>query len=786
MHASNADATAFACMAHLHSAAHLGRHPAADMSPLTFSLQALLERHEAYITESENERRTMAAHIESLEADKQSLERTNADVIEENRHLLDQLEALNNAVADSDAHVTSLQATLASTQREMQRLTQLAARTDNLERQLADFEREQATWQSSLDSQQRSERSAVRRWQTAERTLAHLQEQIEQIEKEATEERERHAEIVGRMERRHAVEKELGSAADRLKNAASLKNGDGPGNGVVSHFVKDILQDNANLQMGIVELREMLNNSNEEVENLRNQLSLHQPADEGEELQQVPERKTLGAEMDRRASQEVHVHHHYHAPSAAPKPPPIRKPRKKRYSAFASGHATPPSGASTPRSSFSYSTPASASAILQQTAASVPHAISHGKHWSMQSNQTYYSAMASSGPGSPDASTNRASSVFDRVFSDAGQDSSRPTTPDTEEPGSPVLAAMYSKRTASGWGRTVSAPVVQWHGIVCGSARQPSLDAIMSIEELPTLEQPAEKEAPIREESEDTNDIEAGLEIPPVLEPSSSIASPLSEESPDPPQQELVNAPVLEAFNPLKRDTYFHPPLRRAGSHDSLLSISGMDIHTLKNRPSQLLAPYAGRTLTSQAVISDTTAHAARPVAMSRTSTSGRTLLSGMAAEQRAPPKPTLGKKVGGWVFGRWGATPASDLTTADARTGAATANAATKTSASTAVKSTAVPTAAAAKKVAGPSKASAATPIPVKKPAVPVSGTSDKAPAAEKLLPSSPKKGKARPPGINQAGSIEGFFADIRPPPSVPVLKSLDEEALRSLLDGS
>lgn len=84
-------------------------------SSLMFSLQALLTRHEQYILDSEKERKAMAAQIESLEVEKQALERRNANAIEENRTLLDQLESLNTAVAESDTQVTNLQATLRST-----------------------------------------------------------------------------------------------------------------------------------------------------------------------------------------------------------------------------------------------------------------------------------------------------------------------------------------------------------------------------------------------------------------------------------------------------------------------------------------------------------------------------------------------------------------------------------------------------------------------------------------------------------------------------------------------
>lgn len=703
------------------------------MSPLMFSLQALLMRHEAYIADSERERKSMTAHIETLEAEKLALEQKNATVIEENRNLLDQLEAVNTAVAESDAHVVSLQATLHSTQQELYKLSQLTARTEWLERQLADFEHEQASWQSSIDAKDESEKSAVRRWQKAERTLANLQDEIERIEREAKDEKDRHREVVERMERRHAVEKELGSAAGRLKGAAAAKNGgDTSSPTVVSHFVKDILQDNANLQMGIVELREMLNNSNEEVETLRDQLQMHQPTDEDQNRPKSPmKRKDLREEMTRANSQELHVHHHYHAPPVPtpPKPQLVRRPRKKRIGAFTSGHFTPPSGASTPRSSFSYGSPTSAATILRQTAASVPQQIPARDRWSTQSNLTYKSLLSSSGPSSLQSTTNRTSSIFDRVFSDAGLDSSRPTTPDTEEPGSPVFAPGHSKRGSQSSFRVHSAPIVSRGTLNAGSTR-PMLDAIVSVEELPKLGEPT----PIVEAISETTEHGWEDQISPDVDINSDFTSPMSE----------------ELQSPLHDQSIYQRPLRRAASHESLLSVSGMDIHTLKSRPSQLLAPYGGRGLTSQAVISDTTAHAARPTALSQPTATGKTLLSGVAADQRqmGAPFTPIGKKVGGWIFGKWGATPAP--TTADS-------------------------TPATAKKIERPSMPS--------KPGS-ISSASDKGTANAQSTPK--RLIQLRAPGINQSGPLLGFFPEARSPPQEPIMKSLDQEALRSLLDGT
>ncbi|KAK5702726.1 hypothetical protein LTR97_003672 [Elasticomyces elasticus] len=693
------------------------------MSPLMFSLQALLQRHETYIADSERERKAMTAHIEQLESEKVSLERKNATVIAENRDLLDQLEAINSAVTESDAHVTALQATLQSTQLELQKLASLAARTERLEQQLLEYEQEQATWETSLESKEHSERSAVRRWQHAERSLAGMQEQIERIEREAREERERHIEVVGRMERRHAVERELTTAAGRLKGAAAGKTmGDPGGTSIVSHFVKDILQDNANLQMGIVELREMLQTSNDEVEVLRRQMEDHQPAAASPEI--VPAKKTdLRQELQRASSSELHVHHHYHAPTpGTTKTPTIRRAKKKRYGVLTPGHFTPPSGFSTPRSSVSYGTPSSAATILQQTAVSIPQGVSSGKRFSAQSNMTYHSMLSSSGPASPQSTTNRTSSIFDRVFSDGGHESSRPTTPGSDDFGSPLMAPIDSKRLPMGPLRTASAPVVHRRGISPGAGRG-SVDSVLGTsldsQLLANDAIPEEVEGEWENESSRTGE---------------DAISPLSD----------------DLLNPIHHnDNFYRPPLRRAASHESMISVSGMDIHTIKSRPSQLLGGHSSRPLATRAALSSAHTQATGTTAtLSRPSDSSRNVLSGMATEQRRLASKSssqgFGSKVGGWVFGRWGAAPAPTTSTAPV-------------AASAALKSS-------------------VTPNPLSRTST---ASGDPAPFDPEATP---KKLKIRPPGINQSGPIMGFGPELKVA-HPPVMRSLDAEALKMAL---
>ncbi|KEQ67831.1 uncharacterized protein M437DRAFT_11199, partial [Aureobasidium melanogenum CBS 110374] len=400
--------------------------------------KALLVRHEAYVAEAEEQKALMDAEITRMTEEKKELEANNATLIEENRNLLDQLEGLNNAAVESDAHTQSLTATLQQTQAELHRLNTLAARTERLEREVEEYEQEQAILHATLAHKTESEKAATLRWQDAERKLAAMESQLERIEREAREDKERHVEIVARMERQRVVEKELDTVPGRLNGAAAAKTAK-HGSTVVSHFVKDILSDNVNLQAGIAELREMLDNSNEQVEILRNQLAQYTPTDMTSDIESpAPSlRPNLEKEIKRASmQQEVHVHHHYHAPAEHSRKASLtlRRPKKKRN-----------------------------------------------------------------------------------------------------------VVSAYTR---------------------------------------PTI---------------------------------------------------------------LDEDIYTRPRHRRAASHESLISVSGMDIHTLQSRPSQLLTAQSSRSFSSQASVTATLslAHAARP----------------------ATPPRGLGQRVGGWVFGKWGSTPTPTVT---------------------------------------------------------------------------------------------------------------------------
>jgi hypothetical protein len=674
---------------------------------LTFSLQALLVRHEAHMVDAERDRLDMSSRIEKLETDKRELEAENAKTIEENRGLLDQLEDLNSTVSESEAHIKALEATLQSTHQEMRRLEGLASRTHDLEVQLAALEQEQEMLQRTIVTTEAEERSAIQRWKRAERGLLDLQDQLERIEREAREERERHVEVLGRMERQRAVERELDTAAGRLKGAAAATTGIAKnGSNVVSHFVKDILQDNANLQLGLVELREMLMNSNDEVQALREQLLMHQPMPDDKDTDSGP--PTLRAELAPKedqdpepqpqvVSQALHIHHHYHQP----KKEEIRRPKKKRAS-INTAIFTPPKSLRIPGRNQE-----TASTILSQTSVTVPSSLPSNNRWSMQSAPMSDFA-PSSVPSSPQ-STYRNSTLFDRGFD---IDSSRPTSPGSSiDPMSPQFQPYHRKRGSEASTRSFAAPLnFHPHNVIH------------------------------EEEDADVEEIQ-DLQLPSVPSLKDDVAP-----SDAPHETEFI------------LNEEWQPTLRRSTSHESILSIGGLDIHTLKSRPSQLTITGSSASLRRPARLGTPTSSmsidtltrssmiTARPTLSRHNNDSRMYLRSSMGAQSNGDARSInssnsgesssntntgLSKKVGGWVFGRWGVSPA--------------------------------------KSSGDLSKDVIATPVPKRVVSTPAS-----------VDPLQAFMG--RPPGVNQRGPIPGFVRREKVPSQVRPA-GVDHAALREVL---
>ena len=631
------------------------------MSSLTFALQALLSRHEAFMAEAEDERLKMSANIDRLENDKKELEVANARTIQANRDLLDQLEDMNNTLANSDAHIKSLSATLQSTRDELDRLAVIVGRTTQLESQLAAMELEQAALREDLVAKEDGQRTAVQRWKTAERTIIYLQEQVDRIEKEANDEQQRHVEVVDRMERRRAVEKDLETAAGRLKGAAAAATStlgrDHGGSSVVPPFVKDILRDNANLQMGIVELREMLAGSNAEVENLREQMMLHQPTTETREL--TTSATPLSTELTELAlaepraevPSELHVHHHYHPPTRAEKSTKgkstnqHRRVRKQR-NVITSGIFTPPSSTQTPRTPSNGPPAASASsnaAILSQTSMSIlpPRHMSHSPPWTLQSPRTRSSITASSVPSSPQ-SMYRHSSLFD--YTENSVDYSRPTSPESVFSEAPMLHLKHRKRGSDLSRRNLSTTMAPQSRPVSSSSTAGDVQI--------ACEHPPERQQNLSDIDPSYFDHATILE-----EPEDEILPSLSLDLQESPTAHLPAQP-------------FRSTLRRSASHESILSIKGPPITALRSHYSQLLRqPHKARTSIStsspliEPVISSmyASANSSLPSYRQDSSDYTRSILSGVSSHSNDGTengKQTLGKRVGGWVWGKWSVAP--------------------------------------------------------------------------------------------------------------------------------
>ncbi|KAL8796443.1 MAG: hypothetical protein Q9182_007376 [Xanthomendoza sp. 2 TL-2023] len=615
---------------------------------LTFALQSLLARHEAYVIEAEEERRSMATTINQLEHDKRELDAANTTIVEENRSLLDQLEDLNNTVATSDTHIHSLNATLDSTRQELNRLHALAARTSELDAQLSSMEVEQANLHKKLASTQDDQRSTVERWKDAERTISTLQDQIDRIEAESKEESLRHAEVLKRFERRTDVERQLENAAGRLKGAAaatSLGRCSDGNNHVVSHFVKDILADNASLQMGIMELREMLMGSNDEVQKLRQLMTLHQQV--SRDGQGDSPRATLEKDLQRCNPTQpdsvpaLHVHHHYHEasnldPPARQRSVKARRPRRRRIT---SGTSTPRSGLEAPGTpwtptphSMRPQVPSSAATILSQTSVSIPppqDSISH--RLSMHSARTRSSVAPSSQLSSPHPS------MFDFL-----SDSSRPTSPESVDVFSPRLAGQRSKARSS-------APL----------HRESKSIATPSV---PTIYQEPASIGEFNYPDHVSNPHDRHTNYTTIAEG--------SEEDSD------LSRLLAEATSPMD-DTYTPSPgLRRCASHESMFPVARTDPKQLRKQQSQLFrgagpqyrtafgpsSPTTSIISSSNPVINTaavTAASSAQPSGTGRAVSSGAiSTLTTSLNQNSTAAKHTLGKRVGGWVWGKWGVAP--------------------------------------------------------------------------------------------------------------------------------
>lgn len=572
---------------------------------LTWSLQALLVRHETFIADAEAERSRMCAHITSLETSNYDLETRNSSLVEENTVLQDQVEDVNKAVHEAEGHIAGLTATLQSTQNELDRVAKLSRRTEDLESQLLDCERQQAQLQVTLSWTVEEERIVNQKWRASQRRITELEHELESIEKEAAQERTEHNETIARLERRKVVEDELDQNAITQQSPGHAGNSE-----VVSSFVKEILQDNANMQLAMGELREMLSFYKE---------TQKTPLDDFVPVQEPRRHVSLGDELGMMSSeqqrQEYHVHHHYHAPQVQKvKAQAVQRPRKKRpmiMSGRSSGRSTPinfpPPDASRPLLRHKTASSTSSSVISNE-------APSRQSRWSSQSNQL----SDSSSPQSYAPST-----IFERAFSDSNTtDYSRPTSPE--------------------W-----SPVLHPHKPTSSSDEKPfSLQPPPSIG---TLQSSTSTIVPPRNPHQEHH-------------PTGSL-TPHGRHS---PQRSPTRSPTRK---PLLRRTTSHLSISGMDIHSSNMHPPSSTYEAALSPPKFPLPPsraHSNTALTSATASSATSRTTGSDVARSLKGRLG-TVTEG--AEKRYDPlTDTFGnlngnfKRVGGWLSSRWGGGSSGDL----------------------------------------------------------------------------------------------------------------------------
>jgi hypothetical protein len=770
-------------------------------SGLTFALQALLSRHESFVADSQQEHARLEAKVAQLEAERTSLQTANERVVAENRELLSKLETLNDSYKASDNTVKTLEGLLRDTEIEIRRLNALARRAEELDSRVLDLDREKVELLNKINDGESESRSTLARWRESERKVRQLELDVQKIEWEAKVERDKHEEIVARLERERVLERELGGAEGRLKGAAALQGIEsGKGSTVVSHFVRDILQDNANLQAGIVELRELLQSSNDEVENLRQQVMHHQPihgeAPEDDLFSKsVPLDQELGWNQPapQQPQREVHVHHHYHAKLAKQnKTPTARRPSRRRVLMSPGGFGSSSPGSSTPATPTvrPYRHPSSPIVPIQ-----LNQPQPRRNRWSVQSAATMPSTISSL-PSSPRSYIfDQNSSIFDRL--DAGEDSSRPTSPESAAGRtSPMTLKPHTDSfdTVDEENDDQLEPETTDHPVLDMASTEPEPVSQNPQQELtPKPSQifksskpiniitrppdPADDTPPILEEEREdeaaTPTLPASKDAPegfvPALAKSSPSADSILAQRPIEPENETLPITSIE----------IRPSLHRSPSQDSLVSISGMDIHLAK-RPDTAssarlrgssayfpVTPSAARSISASQPLASVTDVSAtiskRSISSDYQGPAGRSLQT--IAGIPVPPQQSnsgvttgLGKFVGlgGWVNRKWGVAPTKS--TSDLRSSASSIHSGSASSTSTGMHRT--------------------PPRPIQRPSLGVTGAGS----------SSGFGSLSRTPGINQRGSIPGIWiarADSGGRDVRVQVDRIDEEGLREGLEG-
>lgn len=558
---------------------------------LTWSLQALLVRHETYVAEAERDRQRLDKQVSALEARLIELDDNNKRLVDDNAILSSKLDQKRVVVAQSDVQIHSLTTILEAAQQEIQNLSGLASRTEQLQARIVRFETDRSQLQDDLVRARNDEQAAHAKSKDAKKESDRLRDAVARLETMLAGEHKETSGDAARIERRCAVEREIEEREMRAKrlNGSRSGSGDKRGGEVVSSFVREILQDNAHLQLKMLELQDSLQTSNEEVDDLRAQLEEHNryapqldtpPEDDEDaedEVAAVADRK-----LSRKVSQELHVHHHYHGPKKSHSVSRTRsvgqRQRRKRQSVASSRGVPATRPPSPPIMAHSRAGSASSSIV----AASPKQQSNRPRPISMLPMR-----LASSSEYSSKHSSRARSTVFEAAFEhDDVDEYSRPTSPGSEMPyygadGAPK--ARHASGTSGNSGDSFFAAL----GILgeASSEADPLPDASLDHDEDSYALKDVTPRTVLREQrfKYDTGAfLSSSL---PRAEPSLTTTPGrthiLHVNGPDPTSLHTI----AEARTPNNRTnsaTTTHEvqrTLRRTASHSSILSISGMDIN---------------------------------------------------------------------------------------------------------------------------------------------------------------------------------------------------------------
>lgn len=415
----------------------------------------------------------------------------------------------------------------------MSRVSAHAAQTAVLEAQLAVLESEQEDLRSTLATTKDEERAAQARWRKAERQLGELEQQLERIDREHALEKARTQNILQRMEQRKLASQRSGAHPNPMADKTAL-----------SRFMKEILAENGHLQLGVAELRDLLAQSQEEVNTLRQKIedmdadqqrAANMTSQQQLHHQHQHQHQPLSIELARSPLQAavlggvvVH-HHHYHAP-----PPPPR-------AAAVPAPAVPAPAAAA----------ASATAIGKEKATLRPVIRRPKKKRNVSLDRFDALRVKGPGPGSTNCnnsnngafpkrwpsstgplsssptSTVQESSIFDRL--DGGDETSRPTSVDSNCP------PLWPKQS---WAR---------HQPNRASSNPPPFTILHTTEEVPSEADGSQPDG-----------------ASPILPPNVPVPVPV-------------------------------PVLKRSVSHESLLSISAMDPTAYLGSPALSASSYVSR-----------------------------------------------------------------------------------------------------------------------------------------------------------------------------------------------